>query len=612
MNNYLLASIAVFKNLKDKDSDIYHVIGEFIKDIFLQNHTAMDIVSLKKELNQNYGFNIPEAVIKTALNRLKPKKRDGKFLLELEQDKPNLQTQISNYSCIHYELINDIKLFIKSNNENKTINIDDNEIYESLQSYILDGEVNKDNPHIIHIAAFIITHKDNEKYSSILNQLRDGYILLTGLSYQTNSNEIYNFQNDLVLFLDTEILFNSIGYNGNLYKDIFNDDFIPLINEINNKNKVKKNNKSKIYLKYLEQTKDEINNFFNAAESILRNSTLVENNPAMEEILKGCRSPSDIYEKKVKFFNHLKKLNIEELVTNISITKSENYCFNVDSNSIRTNFLKANNELEERKFDEYIEILNILNILRKGNSHTSLENSKYLFITGTSMLIKLAWEPKIKHNGEVPLVSDLRFIINRFWFKLQKPLSNDSQPKSFQLATKAKIILSSLFGDNLSFQLNRIKEKVELGQITKEDALDLVVSLREEKYYLPENIDSVDSVEDTLFWLNENALERALLEKKYEQDKRDKILKENEHLKKENTKFHEKEKMDQTKKEKNKTNFKRLLIVILVLFLLILICYAIYKLYLYKEEIGYILGILSSLIPIIKHKWLKKIWHKIW
>ena len=68
MNNYLLASIAVFKNLKDKDSDIYHVISEFIKDIFLQNHTAMDIVSLKKELNQNYGFNIPEAVIKTALN----------------------------------------------------------------------------------------------------------------------------------------------------------------------------------------------------------------------------------------------------------------------------------------------------------------------------------------------------------------------------------------------------------------------------------------------------------------------------------------------------------------------------------------------------------------
>ena len=228
------------------------------------------------------------------------------------------------------------------------------------------------------------------------------------------------------------------------------------------------------------------------------------------------------------------------------------------------------------------------------------------------MLIKLAWEPKIKHNGEVPLVSDLRFIINRFWFKLQKPLSNDSQPKSFQLATKAKIILSSLFGDNLSFQLNRIKEQVELGQITKEDALDLVVSLREEKYYLPENIDSVDSVEDTLFWLNENALERALLEKKYEQDKRDKILKENEHLKNENTKFHEKEKMDQTKKEKNKTNFKRLLIVILVLFLLILICYVIYKLYLYKEEIGYILGILSSLIPIIRYKWLKKIWHKIW
>ena len=72
-----------------------------------------------------------------------------------------------------------------------------------------------------------------------------------------------------------------------------------------------------------------------------------------------------------------------------------------------------------------------------------------------------------------------------------------------------------------------------------------------------------------------------------------------------------KEKIEQTKKEKNKTNFKRLLIVILVLFLLLLIFYAIYKLYLYKEEIGYILGVLSSLIPIINHKWLKKIWHKI-
>ena len=77
------------------------------------------------------------------------------------------------------------------------------------------------------------------------------------------------------MLLDTELLFNIIGYNGELYKNIFINDFLHLVESINNMQRNKKNNKSRIYLKYLTKTKEEINSFFYAAEKIVESGKYI-------------------------------------------------------------------------------------------------------------------------------------------------------------------------------------------------------------------------------------------------------------------------------------------------------------------------------------------------
>jgi len=67
----LLASYALFKGLFDKGKDIYGVIAEYLKKTVsekgLYNFTLDEITQI---LNREYEFNIPNAVVKTSLNRI--------------------------------------------------------------------------------------------------------------------------------------------------------------------------------------------------------------------------------------------------------------------------------------------------------------------------------------------------------------------------------------------------------------------------------------------------------------------------------------------------------------------------------------------------------------
>lgn len=622
MNNLLLSSLVTFKSLQDQGYDIYNVIGEFIKDIFYQTKIPMTSIEVKEKLYDSYGFNIPEAVIKTSLKRVNANKNNGKYQLygdsyALENNNSNSQIQNSALQDTYNQIINEIYNYIKL--ENKKDDISKEDILDSLLLHIKDDGTIKDNKNIEYVSSFIIKNQNNEKIIKLLNDAKDGYILLTGLSYQTDSNEIYNIKNDLTLVLDTELLFNAMGYNGELYKNIFINDFLHLVESINNIQKNKKNNKSRIYLKYLTKTKEEINSFFYAAEKILEtNKNNYNSNPAMDKILSNCSNSSDVILKKAKFFNNLKNLKIEELeISMMNISNQDNYRFNIDSLSLRKTFSHDYQNLDANNLDDHIETLNIINILRRGNNHNSLEDIKYIFLTATSDLIKLSWHDKIKENGAVPLVSDLGFMIDRFWFKLQKPLNDSSRPVSFQVATKAKIILSSLLKNRIDYALKKIEDEVKSGELTECDAISTIALIREIKYANPDKIDSDKNVDDALFWLStDDPIGKKLEEFKYIQLKSDNLQKENNILKDEDKinketiskleedkeiykqkaeAYEKKEKINRQKKESRIKFIIKLLITIIIL-------YIIYKLYVFKlfqEIIGYISAIITIITFLI-------------
>ena len=105
-------------------------------------------------------------------------------------------------------------------------------------------------------------------------------------------------------------MFNSLGYNGLLFKQIF-DDFYNLVREINTSGKTKSGDKL-VNLYYLEETRDEVNYFFQTAENILKGTTHLDTSKtAMKTIVEGfitSRTQLGSYCKKTTFTRYLYQL----------------------------------------------------------------------------------------------------------------------------------------------------------------------------------------------------------------------------------------------------------------------------------------------------------------
>ncbi len=72
--------------------------------------------------------------------------------------------------------------------------------------------------------------------------------------------------------------------------------------KINNASR-KKSGNSLIKLKYFSETKDEVDEFFRVAEQIVRGEAVLNPyNTAMNQLVNGCKSPSEINTKKTLFY----------------------------------------------------------------------------------------------------------------------------------------------------------------------------------------------------------------------------------------------------------------------------------------------------------------------
>lgn len=64
----LLASAALFRQLHENKKDIYDVLAQFLcSTIVIHQLWEFDVTKCSQELNSDYGFDIPEAVVKSCL-----------------------------------------------------------------------------------------------------------------------------------------------------------------------------------------------------------------------------------------------------------------------------------------------------------------------------------------------------------------------------------------------------------------------------------------------------------------------------------------------------------------------------------------------------------------
>lgn len=528
--NNLLASVALFSELYNNENytSVADILGEFIKGVVVaENKWTVNTTELTNLLEKVYEFRIPESVVRTTVrNRLSniSSFQNGHYVFDpviktdFEKINAEYNAILQQQNAITSELIK----FVEQK-ENRSLQDSEKQIlFDNLSKYLLDNGVSE--KYSKYISAFVIKNQGNAAFTNGLNLIKEGVILYQGIKFTADINELGKWNTELTIFLSTEHLFNALGFNGLLYQQIF-DDFDKLVSEINFSNKNKYGEKL-IQLKYLEETRDEIGAFFQTAEFIHKGTLALDTSkPAMKAILDGCRYPSDIKAKKIKFENDLKAKGITLKEFNQSIYNYTEYVVE-DENVLEE--LKKSSESKGKTFDEnlcrqFFRIFTKINYFRGGESKTKFERIGHIYITGNRFALYLAHQNKVKFQDEdIPFAKDIDYITNKFWFKLKKGFGDKSSlPKSFDVVSKAQIILSSQLNQSVFQEYYKLQRQLKDGSLTKEEAMQISYELRE-KPNKPEEI-TIENIDSSLDFLTNDSYFEDLFREK---EKKEIILKE--------------------------------------------------------------------------------------
>lgn len=587
MDNYqCLASLALFRQLYDNKQHVYSVLAEFLRYlIIVENTNPFNLSEISSRLNNSFAFKIPDAVVKTALKSLKREgfleQKEGQYYVIGQFNRNSIEAIESKLEGIkkrHSHIVDALLNYIEDKS-NKEINEEEKkDIIESFCSYILDDSSLK--IYSDYISAFILDKKNELDFASKLNVVKEGVVLYSGLKYSIDPNKVGSWDTNLVIFLSTEVLFYFAGYNGKLYKTLF-EDFFNLIKEINNADSGKKS-KSKIELKYFRESKNEIDSFFSKAEQIVdQQLTLDPSKTAMCEIVKGCKARSDVFTQKSLFFKDLENNGIvcDDFKSYYS---EEQKAFNlVDENfvkSLRTGVTPSGYEPQDCL--DALKLLSYINVLRKGISNNGFENVGYIFLTSKNICHSLAWHKKIKSDKDIPLATSLDFLTDKFWYKLNKGFGGKSFPATFNIITKAQLVLSSYINNSITKRYDDLRGRYNTKQLSKEQAIACLVDLRKH-VVRPEELEEHEDFDDVLKFIKDGDIENSMREREILKQKSEEVEKENERLKQilnqkdqEQKQTHEKLRFyeeDQIRKEQKKERLRRCKVAIFRAFLYLLI-----------------------------------------
>ena len=404
-NNKLLASLAVFRELYNSEKDVFGIIAAFLNDLIKTNNLySFSLNEISNKLNSTFEFDIPSAVVKTSLGRLKfIEKNNAKYIVnDISQIKSVCVDEKQNSIASNNDfIINNLFSFIERENKTTLNQTEKDKISHSFCCFLLNE--NNDDEYIKFITAFIVENESNLDFKNQLNLIREGVILYSGIKYNHNLNDLGTWRTELTIYLETEILFHIAGFNGELFKTLALE-LLSYVREINQKAK-----KKLIQLKYFKEVKNEIEDFFTKARYLIEGNE--KPNPkvtAMISIVNGCSESSDILEKKTDFYSLLKTYNIYE-DTYSDYFDPSNHKYNIVNGDILD---KVSQEIN-MDAEIYLRFLNYISIHRREANTNNFENIGYILLSGNSITIKIAWNDLLKKEGDVPLATYMNFLTKK-------------------------------------------------------------------------------------------------------------------------------------------------------------------------------------------------------
>lgn len=522
-SNKLLASYALFKGLFDKGKDIYGVIAEYLKKAISEKglyHFTLDEIT--QILNNEFEFNIPNAVVKTSLNRIDNLTKIGaNYTVNNPNDyvSKDFDEFEKDYQKKNETIINTFINYVEDINQKKLDEKEKTNLTHSFCNYILDKQNGNEN--LEFITSFFVKHNDDSSFKEQIDKIREGVILYSGIKFNNDINNFGAWNADFTIYIETEILFHLAGFNGELYK-LLASDLLQFISEINQKAA-----KQVIRLKYFADVKTEIEGFFTKAKYLLEGN--LKPNPsvtAMVSIINGCKSISDIQAKKTDFYELLKRYQIEE-DDYVDYFAERNHKYNI----VSTELLEKVTKEIDKDANPYLKFLNYISIHRKEASENNFENIKAILLSGNSTTLKVAWNDLLKEEGNVPLATTMSFLTNKFWFKLNKGFGKETLPKSFDIISKSQIILSTILNKKIGNEYESLQEDFKKGKLNEDQVKARLVDLKN-NVRKPEDIVK-DNIDDVLHVITEDSLDIFIEEQKHFKFKAEQQFVENEKLKNE-------------------------------------------------------------------------------
>lgn len=521
----LVSSAAVMRSLFDSKNDIQDVISEFIKAyINLGNIKTFSTIDCKVGLNKDFGFDLPEAVINTCIRTKLVKSEEvvrnqGSYVVSENFRTTNAisegyESTRSRYSSLIWSLS---KFCLKKGPSDNNID----EVRNNFENYLLRKP--QSGRYDSKIAEYILENESSAEFKELITLIEEGLIIYTGVKYTPDLSSLGSWKSNLTIYLDSHHLYNAAGYNGELFKQLF-DDFFSLVQVINGSKKG-----GKIQLRYFSETSKDIDSFFYAAENILsKKARLDPSKKAMVTILNGVNSRSEVAQKKARFLSFLDKKGISKENEGDYYSDVE---FNIESTEI-INYLSKKYPHEDADYSEndiskILKIFTKINVIRKGESNQGVDGIKAIFLTDNKFYQKLSFDEKIFNgNGDIPFVTNIEYITQKFWFKLNRGFGgNVTNPSTFDSFIKARLVLSAQINRDVSTVFKDIIQKRENNEIDDKTLVYLHDELN--TYELsPESVtlDSFYVTEDKLENFAETVIkEKALLKQDAEEGRQARI-----------------------------------------------------------------------------------------
>lgn len=481
----ILASFSTMKSMVDAKQyqSPYQILAEFIQYIIIKYGLhSFTAVEMKNRLSEVFGFDIPEAVVRTTTRGLQYIKTEngihhvnqsGLGEMELFEEK-KVAAEAKNA-----DIIGLLIAFVQEADPSSAIWTD--ALTQEFIAYLLDDQqTTSTGKYTDLIGQFILKHETDEKIQSALTAIREGSILYLGLNY--NIHETGSLRKPLTLFLGTEVLFSLYGFNGEIYKRLAQD----LFDQIKSANTGAK----RITLRYFSEVKLEIEDFFSTAEQIVDGKQLLFDTVAMKAIVNGCSTSGDVKVKKADFYHVLQHVYGIAEDDRASYYEEADDQYNLESLSA-----------DPQQYDS-VKLISHINKLRKGNTYLYDLDAEYLIVTNSGLTLRMSREQveRIKKDRAVDNASDYAVSVERLtnilWYKLGNGLGGKKYPTNVNAVLKARMLLASKISQNITKLFVETRAQYRAGVITEDQLASRIITLRK-KPITPEELSS-ETIESSL------------------------------------------------------------------------------------------------------------------